>query len=253
MDDFSVFFEAPSGELAVTVRGSAEMRVENVIRPVLRALKLSDVNPDDYRIYRQATSTYVEKSVTFQALGILPNERFTLVPKGQLTIADFMPLSPIRGQVSEEFIEDSAPIQAVKLGPIEELESTKAPLYKTEEFHISAPVRIPERAQLTVDLIPASTIYRLEEYRADQMRAEAIMWTFIGAVIGLITSWALQESISFSRPSLIILAFLVGLAIISGVVSTNFKRRADNAKGEMFKFRESNTKSSKPGKWERIG
>jgi len=44
----------------------------------------------------------------------------------------------------------------------------------------SAPVRIPERRELTVDLVPIDYIDRLEEYRADQTRWETIAGIFAG-------------------------------------------------------------------------
>ena len=47
-----------------------------------------------------------------------------------------------------------------------------------------APILTPRSEDLAVILVPSDTIYKLEEYRSDQMKWENVMWVFIGAIIG---------------------------------------------------------------------
>jgi hypothetical protein len=102
-----------------------------------------------------------------------------------------------------------------------------------ERATMSAPIRIPSRESLAIGLVPSDLIYRLEEYRADQRRWEAIAWSLGGAVLGIVINWVTNDPITVSRASIILLIVLFVLAILVGLIARDFKLRADRIRDKI--------------------
>lgn len=106
-----------------------------------------------------------------------------------------------------------------------------------------APVRAPEPESLAIGLVPSDIVYRLEEYRSDQMRWEAVMWAFIGAILGIIINWVTTEPISISRASVILLATFIIMAGVTWLAVRDYRMRAERMRDAMLKFKHSSHSS----------
>lgn len=117
---------------------------------------------------------------------------------------------------TSSLLENSKELQQIPIVEGDELELLSDPAKNEEEnsdklnsvssagvneVRFSAPILIPSQDQLAVDLVPANLVYQLEEYRSDQMRWEAVMWAFIGAILGIIVNWITNDPIQITRIS----------------------------------------------------
>ncbi|MCC6683546.1 MAG: E3 ubiquitin protein ligase [Bacteroidia bacterium] len=98
----------------------------------------------------------------------------------------------------------------------------------------SAPILIPKPDDLAINLVPSDTIYRLEEYRSDQIRWEAVLWVFIGAILGTIVNWVTSDPITISRVSLILVGVFAIIAVVIGFAVREYKGRAERIKREIL-------------------
>lgn len=101
------------------------------------------------------------------------------------------------------------------------------------DIELSAPVRMPDRENLTIFLVPQDDIYRLEEYRADEKKWESVFWVFTGAALGLVINWATGDITSLTASSVILLVILVAVAVFTLFASRDYKRRADKTMNNM--------------------
>lgn len=106
----------------------------------------------------------------------------------------------------------------------------------SSQIEITAPIYIPARDKLAIGLVPSDYVYRLEEYRSDERRWEAVMWALIGAVLGIIVNWVNTDPPSISRNSLVLISILVAMIIITWMAVRDYRKRADKIKERILSF-----------------
>lgn len=109
--------------------------------------------------------------------------------------------------------------------------------------NFSAPIMIPKPMSLAVNLVPSDIVYQLEEYRSDQMRWEAVMWAFLGAIFGIIANWVTADPIATSRTSLILLVVFTIMTSITWFAVKDYKSRAERMKKRLLSFKDSSETS----------
>lgn len=83
-----------------------------------------------------------------------------------------------------------------------------------ESEEITARVIIPRREDMDVRLVPVHSLERLEEYRSDENIAYLLIGTFAGAVLGILSNWATNETFVITNFSLVLMSLLVTLTIL---------------------------------------
>jgi hypothetical protein len=106
----------------------------------------------------------------------------------------------------------------------------------TSTNSLTAPIRMPNRDQLAVDMVPSSLVYQYDEYRSDESKMAAFFFAFLGAFLGVIINWATADSLIFSKTSIIIEVILFLIVLIMGYFTYVFDRRAKNKKLEIDKM-----------------
>lgn len=107
-----------------------------------------------------------------------------------------------------------------------------APLvrYTTEiagGYEPSAPVRIPNREELTVRLVNISQLQHLDELRSDVTLLQTILGAGIGGVIGFLTN-IFTSNQGMDKQSGVFLVLLAGVAAVFGLLARRAgKRSAD--------------------------
>jgi hypothetical protein len=91
---------------------------------------------------------------------------------------------------------------------------------------ISAPINIPDLEEMTILLVQADIVYRLEEYRSDQQYWEAVMCTLMGAILGIIINWVTNEPISISKISILAIILFSIFACIAFGSAIKYRNRA---------------------------
>jgi hypothetical protein len=183
------------------------------IMPVLvTRLDLPPRNSDGdailYTFFRNKTGVTLLDDDTLKSMGVESDETFTLVPEKTPTV----PKTTWR----------------------REFQAPEKELF--DSIEISAPVYIPPRDSLAIGLVPADMVHQLEEYRSDEMRWGAIMWTFIGAVLGIIVNWATSDPIVISRASIVVTAILLLMTVVMWMATREYKKRADKMKARIVGF-----------------
>jgi hypothetical protein len=100
---------------------------------------------------------------------------------------------------------------------------------------ISAPVHIPD--DLSIQLVPVDLVDKLEEYRSDQIKWETVFWAFIGAILGIIINWVTSSDLVITEVSVVTLALLALMAVITGRAAKDYTKRVDMAKAKMLNSR----------------
>ncbi|MFZ4662878.1 MAG: hypothetical protein ACOYNY_38080 [Caldilineaceae bacterium] len=95
---------------------------------------------------------------------------------------------------------------------------------------MSAPVIVPDANKLTVVLVPSTLLHQIEEYRADQIRFEAVAFLFLGAFLGVVVNWATAEQVHITLPSIILGVVLLIVTCLALWVARDFRTRANAAK-----------------------
>lgn len=104
--------------------------------------------------------------------------------------------------------------------------------YEDFEGAITAPVRLPPRDAITVQLGPINLVDRLEEYQSDENLGHTLIGLFFGAALGIIVNWVTAPS-SPSGISGVLLGFLIMIAIGAGIWLRRVKRRKQEVKSEI--------------------
>lgn len=172
----------------------------------------ADGNAILYKLYRHTTGTTLGDDDDIKGSGAKPGETFTL-------------LAGMTAWGQPKF----AP-------PDKEL---------VDALEMSAPVYVSTRDSLAIDLVPSDLVYKLEEYRSDEMRWSSIMWTLVGAVLGVIVNWATSDPMVISRASLVVFAILAMMAVFIWIATREYRRRADEAKRRIIEFRKASKSSGK--------
>ena len=97
-------------------------------------------------------------------------------------------------------------------------------------------VEIPDQKSLTVKLVPVTLINDLVQTRDDENRWEAIMWAFIGAVLGIVVNWLTATPIVITQASIILLAALILMAGFAGWQWQIFSKRSEEARSRLHEM-----------------
>ncbi|MCZ7567011.1 MAG: EsaB/YukD family protein [Ardenticatenaceae bacterium] len=159
----------------------------------------------EYRLLHRQSGKTLDTDDTLAGIGVQENDELTLLPE------------VVAGAWSPGY---ASPEQQI-----------------FDAVELSAPVLIPTRDSLAIGLVPSDIVYRLEEYRADEMRWQAVAWTFTGAVLGIIVNWVTSNPMTVPRTSLIVIAVFVIMAILTGFAARDYRKRADDMKATMLTYR----------------
>jgi hypothetical protein len=120
-------------------------------------------------------------------------------------------------------------------GEVEEkLSENRGTSYDTpSDSPLTAPIHMPSREDLTLNMLPANLIYKYDEYRSDESRMSAFFFTFLGAFLGVIINWVTSHPLVISIPSLIIEFIILIVLIFSGGFTYSFHKRAKETKSEI--------------------
>jgi len=77
---------------------------------------------------------------------------------------------------------------------------------KTKE--LTAPVLLPSPQAIEVRLVASHSLDRLEEYRADESLYFLLIGLFGGAVLGILSNWFTNETLTMTRFSIVFIIFL---------------------------------------------
>ncbi len=175
-----------------------------------------------YRLQRDKSSHILPEVDDFAYIRPTEGEPYTLIAE-RVLIEHSQPESLISGEnISQLYKPEQAILDSVNL--------------------LGAPIFIPNRDSLAIGLVPSDIVYRLEEYRSDQMKWETILWIFVGAILGIVVNWITSEPLVISRASLVVVVILVIISIIIGVNAREYRKRADEMKSKILDFH----KSSRP-------
>lgn len=105
------------------------------------------------------------------------------------------------------------------------------------EYQHSAPVKMPNREELTVRLVNISLLQRLDELRGDVTLLQTILWTIIGILLGFVTSlWGSDQAISqIDKHSWGMLTLLCAFTGVFGYLTKRASNRAENLRAKLFK------------------
>lgn len=152
-----------------------------------------------------------------------------------VTIDEDLTLADV-GLVDKETVLIVGNISKEKRSAVEKLPVPDRELIDAVES--TAPIYIPSRESLAIGLVPIDLVYRLEEYRSDEKKWESILWAFIGAILGIATSWLTAENLQINNYSIILLIVFVVMATFSGVTAYNYQKRAGEIKKKLNQFLE---------------
>lgn len=103
----------------------------------------------------------------------------------------------------------------------------------TDTPKIYAPVNLPDRSSLVIDLVKADLVYQLEEYRSDESKMAGAFWAFVGAIISLIINWVTSSPITITTVSIVFMVFFILLGGLSALFMFTLKRRASKKSEEI--------------------
>ncbi len=173
--------------------------LNNFIRKDIPEIK----ETNNYKALLKRTNSFLKKTNTLAQENLLNNDELIIVHD----------------------LED--PIDRLKFG-------YQVPQNTLDKLDISAPVSIPKREDMAVLLVPADIVYRLEEYRSDQHHWESIMWTLVGAILGVLVNWSTSEPLVISKVSVIIITLLFIFSSITFSSAIKYKKRANKMKERMM-------------------
>ena len=80
---------------------------------------------------------------------------------------------------------------------------------------LTARILLPPREMTDVQLLPSDALDRLEEYRSDENIAYLLIGAFSGAILGILSNWATNDTFVITRVSLVLLGFFAVLCGMS--------------------------------------
>lgn len=225
MAAISLVIVDPTGSKKTDVEVPDDVPMRRLMPALVTKMSLPTSDEDGniilYKLHRNKTGINLSDNDTIAGSGAEPNELFTLVP------------------------------ERVSSGPRTEWWQPKfVPAEKelVDAVEMSAPVYVPTRGSLAIGLVPSDLVYKLEESRSDEMRWSSIMWTLVGAVLGIVVNWATSDPIIISRASLIVFVILALMAVFIWIATRDYKKRADDAKGRIIEFHKPTKSSGKENK-----
>ena len=108
----------------------------------------------------------------------------------------------------------------------------------TEQGHeIKANVLLPPSEYLNIQLVPSHTLDRLEEYRIDEKQIFVLFGSFLGCILGILSSWATQKSFIMNRTSWVLLIMCIIVASLSAYYAYVISKRVEKVKSKLFLHR----------------
>lgn len=98
---------------------------------------------------------------------------------------------------------------------------------------LTAPVKLPSREAMTVNLGPLNIVDRMEEYQADENLGHTLFGLFAGAALGILVNWATGPNAEITGASLVLLITFAVIAAAVGIWLCRIKKRKKNVKGEI--------------------
>jgi 6-pyruvoyl-tetrahydropterin synthase len=122
-------------------------------------------------------------------------------------------IEKLRAQIAElkEAVPDKQ--QAQVTDQLREIATTIEQMSVSNK-ELKADILLPPMEDMNVRLVRSDTLDRLEEYRMDESKAYLLIGVFGGAIFGILSNWATNETFTITRPSrmLMILFFIFALA-----------------------------------------
>src|SRR5690349_9935096 len=95
----------------------------------------------------------------------------------------------------------------------------------TQPEQLKAPVSLPSEDEMTLQLVVANSIERLEEYQREQNVIFLLIGLFGGSIDGILVNWATNETFIITRFSLVLLFLFTALTIICVLFALYIHRR----------------------------
>lgn len=149
--------------------------------------------------------------------------------KRPLTPVPEKPELEITSSPSAEQDETSVPGEALAT-PIDS-EGTSFETHDTAA--LTAPIRIPSREQLAVNMVPSALVYQYDEYRSDEGHMSAGFYAFLGAFLAVLINWATSYPVPISTPSIVIEVLLPVIVVFLGIFAFVFNKRAKRLKSKI--------------------
>ena len=99
---------------------------------------------------------------------------------------------------------------------------------------LKAKVLLPPPEYMNVQLVPSHSFERLEEYRSDEKKAYVLLGVFLGCVFGILSNWATQENLVWTKEAIVFVVLFVILTIGCGFWAWLINRRVVKVKNRMF-------------------
>lgn len=176
---------------------------------------------------------YYEESATFLRERMAKN----IVPAGEQA-ADETPEQDVTSQLQtfqeslkaiEEKIErelislDEEEEQSEIVDKLSEIRASIEEIQSTSQ-QLTAPVILPDREDIQVSLASATSLKRLEEYRAEENKWYSALFLFIGAIFGVLINVVTGGEMTFN--AWIILGVFFTMAIYTGWSAISYRIRA---------------------------
>lgn len=105
---------------------------------------------------------------------------------------------------------------------------------KGETDNLAARLLLPPPVLTDQQLVPATLLERLEEYRSDENLLLLFAGTFGGAILGVLGSWFVAGDGSYSRSSILFVIVLVIVTVLFGCWAYTLRQRGVALKQKMF-------------------
>ncbi len=108
--------------------------------------------------------------------------------------------------------------------------------YEDVQDTFTAPIRLPSRESIAVQLGPLNLVDRLEEYQSDENLGHTLLGIFLGAVLGILGTWFTTPEVPISPFSIILIVVFIVIAIGIGIWLYRIKRRKRNVKADIATY-----------------
>ncbi len=115
----------------------------------------------------------------------------------------------------------------------EEAPDSNYTTYEDIESTITAPVRLPPREAIAVQLGPVNLVNRLEEYQSDENLGHMLIGLFVGTALGILSNWVTNPDEGIAPVSVILLVFVLIIAFGVGIWLRRTKQRRSSVKREI--------------------
>jgi len=192
--------------------------------------KIEGVHNDPQRIYLTSDDNVGLTSLSFSTPGQLQNWPILSAPVEALN----RDLAALGDQVRELKSDVAGKEDLAAMN--ERLEKMAASIGRATERsqELKANIVLPPSEYLSVQLVPSHSLDRLEEYRADEKKAYALLGVFFGGAIGTFSNWATQDTFAITKATAVLVLFFLILTIATGVWAWQIDKRVQKVRKIMF-------------------